>query len=493
MKIKIILLALAFMPISVFAATENIPADELLVGACNKNNLCGIVNIKGEVKIPFQYSWIKASPGDFNKKKYFIAAKPKSIFYNGDLSNSVYGIIDKDGNTIVKFQYDYISDISNEIFEVKKNNLYGFIDINGNEIIPIKYKRVKSPSENLVAVSKDGKTWGYSDMNGKIVIPFEYTKAGNFTNGYAVVEKDNNSGLIDKTGKIIIDTEYNNILIAPNGLFEVIKDHKVGFINKQGKTVIPIKYKSVNANRMYEEGLIAALGENSKWGFLDENGKAVIPFIYSDAHNFNNGMAYVVKDGKSLYIDKTGKEILPGNINSPKRAELLAKLKNYDSYLYQKGFYYVKKDGYKGVLDESGNVVIPAKYYNIYNYSNGVFQVKNEDDRYLFFNKEGKLITKTAYDYASLAGDSYIQVSQMRKKPTSNPYTIYDLDEGLINNKGEVIVPLIYDRFEFYKNGYFIVTKDNKIKLLNVSGKTLIDFNKYDAFCTEHGVFSKYY
>ena len=111
----------------------------------------------------------------------------------------------------------------------------------------------------------------------------------------------------------------------------------------------------------------------------------------------------------------------------------------------------------------------------------------------MFYDKEGKLITKKVYDYATSTGDGYIQVSLMRKKPTSNEYTIYDLDEGLINNKGEVIIPLIYDRLEYYKNGYFIVTKDSKIKLLDINGKTLIDFDKYEAFCTKHGVFSKYY
>ena len=476
-----------------FAENANISEKDLLVGVCNKDNKCGVVNLKGETVIPFNYSWIKADPGDFNIKKYFIATKPENGVFDMNLDDDKYGIIDNKGNTILDFEYDYVHETENGSFEVKKNGYYGYVDITGKEIIPIKYKRIEFASENFVALSKDGQKWGYVTTDGKFLTPFNYTSAGHFKNGYAVVEINNKSGVIDNTGKLIIKPKYDHISVAPNGLFEVSINNKIGFLNSKGKAVVPVVYKSVNSNKMYEEGLVAIQNEDSMWGFLDGNGKVAIPFIYSEARNFVNGVAYVVKDDKSFYIDKTGKETLPFNIDSSKNKDLLSKLKIYDKYYYNNGAFYVEKDGYHGVLDMSGNIVVPLKYDRVYVVENGLYKVENSNNRYLFYDKSGKLITNTPYDYAFFTGDKFIQVSQMRKNPTANDYTVYDLDEGLIDNKGNVIIPLVYDRLEYHANGYFIVTKDSRIKLLDINGITLIDFGKYDAFCTDNGVFSKYY
>jgi len=47
---------------------------------------------------------------------------------------------------------------------------------------------------------------------------------------------------------------------------------------------------------------------DGKYGFIDITGRYVIPLNYKDAHNFSNGIAQVLNDGKWIYIDLSGKE-----------------------------------------------------------------------------------------------------------------------------------------------------------------------------------------
>ena len=48
-----------------------------------------------------------------------------------------------------------------------------------------------------------------------------------------------------------------------------------------------------------------------KYLFIDKTGKDIIPFIYENVRSFNEGLCGIEKDGKYGFIDKTGKEVIP--------------------------------------------------------------------------------------------------------------------------------------------------------------------------------------
>ena len=60
----------------------------------------------------------------------------------------------------------------------------------------------------------------------------------------------------------------------------------------------------------FSNGLAYVVKDN-KWGFIDKTEKEVIPCIYDEAHDFDNGLAQVKKNGKWGFIDTTGKEVIP--------------------------------------------------------------------------------------------------------------------------------------------------------------------------------------
>ena len=126
------------------------------------------------------------------------------------------------------------------------------------------------------------------------MIPFVYDWADAFSEGLAVVMREDRNG-----------------------------DWQSGFIDKKGNEVIPFVYDGSGA---FSEGLAAVRREDrngdGKWGFIDKKGNAVIPFVYDffplpDLYffpAFSEGLAAMPVDSdyglRIIYIDKKGNEVL---------------------------------------------------------------------------------------------------------------------------------------------------------------------------------------
>lgn len=117
-----------------------------------------------------------------------------------------YGYLDKDGNIIIKYQFDGAYDFSGGLARVFKtiNNrdYYGFIDEKGNEIVPLKYEYAICFSEDL-AVVRLNRMFGYIDTANQIKINIYYDDAESFKNGKALVKKGQKSFYINNKGEII--------------------------------------------------------------------------------------------------------------------------------------------------------------------------------------------------------------------------------------------------------------------------------------------------
>ena len=48
----------------------------------------------------------------------------------------------------------------------------------------------------------------------------------------------------------------------------------------------------------------------NKYGFINKKGKTVVKPVYDRVSKFCNGLAYVEKNGRAFYIDKTGKKAI---------------------------------------------------------------------------------------------------------------------------------------------------------------------------------------
>lgn len=121
------------------------------------------------------------------------------------------------------------------------------------------------PHRNRV-VNKKGRI-GYRDMKNTQIIPYHYIEGQAFSEGLANVK-------------------------AP-----FTDEERLQFIEEKRS-----KGHSLEEIRKKLKGL-------GNWGYIDTNGAITIPFAFEKANQFRKGRAWVVKNGKSFYINKKGEEI----------------------------------------------------------------------------------------------------------------------------------------------------------------------------------------
>ena len=148
---------------------------------------------------------------------------------------------------------------------------------------------------------------------------------------------------------------------------------KVGMLKANGEDFIPVKYDSLG---MYSDNmLVAKVGD--KYGFLNEEGKESVPFVYSQAHNYSEGLAAVVNEnGKYLFIDKSGNVTI-----KPKEYDRVDNFQNGTCKVYRKDkVWEIDREGKKvkdstkkleadDIHEGSGN---DDMYVENTNYSNGI-------------------------------------------------------------------------------------------------------------------------
>lgn len=253
--------------------------------------------------------------------------------------NGKYYFENEDHIEVVPPIYDKVLLFSEGFISAKKDGKWGYLNTNGQEEIPFIYEYALSFYDGLAKVKKNGK-WGYIDKKGKEVIPCEYDSVWGFYEGLARVEYNGKWGFVDKSGKQITSCIYNQARDFSEGFAWVKRGQTWGFINKTGMersfypehiiTDFSEGYAGIRqwrvacfissahgmtiASEDYEhlgqftDGL-AFVKRNGKYGYIDKSFKEVIPCIYDTAWNFNKGLAMVSLGNKSYLIDRCGNEI----------------------------------------------------------------------------------------------------------------------------------------------------------------------------------------
>ena len=90
----------------------------------------------------------------------------------------------------------------------------------------------------------------------------------------------------------------------------VAKGDSWGFIDATGNIVIPMNYTNA---RCFSGGLAPVCNSKAQWGYIDKQGKMVIPYQFGYADRFREGIAKVMKSGKWVYIDPSGKVVKEGD------------------------------------------------------------------------------------------------------------------------------------------------------------------------------------
>jgi len=325
------------------------------------------------------------------------------------LSNEEYSYLeDKWGFLEYAFEYDigfFDEGIAPFQGEHKK---YGYIKKNGEIIVDPIYDKAASFSEGLAVVTKDEQA-GFIDITGKVVIPIQFKdEVGNFKYGLAKVELDNKYGFIDKSGEITVEPIYEDATDFEEGLAAVKTNNKWGFVNSEGEFVIKPQYMNIG---VFYHGLAPVLIDG-KWGSINKTGEIVVqPQFYDRVYFDENGIGYVDTGGRWGYINKKGEiQFLIGKRYDYGKwfSESLAVVRDFSS-------------NKAGFIDKSGNLAIEPKFDNASSFYEGLASVTiNKKCGYI--NKEDEFVIEPTYDWCSYFSEGLTIVF----KDSTNSYSVID-------------------------------------------------------------------
>ena len=214
-----------------------------LAAVGNNDGKYGFIDKKGELVIPMSFDVDEGGVTSEFHEGYAVVCK-----------NEKYGYIDKSGKEVIPCNYDAAFNFSEGMALVIKEGKFGFIDAKGKEVIPCEYSYANHFSEGIAVVQK-GDKYQFIDKTGKVVLDNSYCVIpSKFQEDFSVVGKEGEKneyytqyvyGIIDKNGKEIIPCIYNTCNLFSEGLAVVKKDDIYGFVDKKGNSTFDIQNEEV--------------------------------------------------------------------------------------------------------------------------------------------------------------------------------------------------------------------------------------------------------
>jgi len=427
------------------------------------------------------------------------AQSPKALLHNNlifiDSISKVY-FIDKTGKRIIKDAYDVgTSNFSDGLACCNKNNKYGYIDKTGKIVIPFIFDAAKPFSCDRAIVLKEG-VWYYIDKTGKkvgnissdimthvsgnVANDFTRLKKGtilkDFVNNHAIFMQNFEPTLIDKDCNIVLDKEYtiynvnlnNNTYIIESRIKDKFSNKhyiKYGFIDGNGEVIIKPSYDSV---RNFSNGL-AVVSKNNKWGVIDKSNQIIIPIKYLDIKDYSDGLISVLE-----YKDK---EFLWGYIDKNGNQKISSKYNYVTSVSEDRAFAQYNREVF--CIDKSGKVIFKTDCLPDTLYNSGVIIIHNNiKKKYDLIDKSGYVLAEYDFIVPTISEPAF-KSGFSRLFPTNRfCLVVSNKKVGVINNKGVIIIPIIYDIIsDQFSENTIVAIKDKKVEYYNYSGKKILETN----------------
>ncbi len=378
-----------------------------------------------------------------------------TLFSEGMAAVSIegkYGYTNKAGKILINFQFQDAEPFHNGSAVVKKDSLYGLINKYGDFLIEPKYQELSEVSDEIyMAVEND--ISGYLNKKGDTLTGFIFDLAGDFKNGYAIVNQHEKFGLLNTRGNFNIEPKYAELVFIGSGLLKAFSENEAwGILNVNGDTILPFKFEAIGEFREHR----AIVANKEKCGYVNEKGALAIPLKYSYSSvmlttgQFQNGFALLKQKYKSVVIDTTGKVISFFGVEDYSRPS--------------EGFIPIRKNKKWGYADMNGKVRIPCKYESVEPFSKNFAVIK--------LNKMEGLIDTTGQIFIS---PLYEDISVMK----NGILVRSNGKSGLLTSDGILLIPCLYDKIEFLSSTIVKANEVNGFVYINLeSGRIIYNSNK---------------
>ena len=397
-------------------------------------------------------------------------------------SKGKVGYADKQGNEVIKCQYDSAQPFSNGVAIVTKSGKSGIIDTQGTILLPLKYTQILDWHKDLFLI-KAGKVMGLANHKGEIILPASYSfiskpncynKALIATGGKASpIEKKTymanaKYGIINSAGEILIKPQYR-------GLYEFTYDGKDKDPYHEGKRleysyhttldtlVTDCAYLGVSNNgfSIYNAGIIDASGQ-----------QLLKPGLYYQVMQPQSGMVryyiskkketlcgyYNIAEGKGFQVATFNKAL--GDINFWSHGDFIGDIAPVNGTSWS-------------FIDKTGNSLRSGYTSVKHSTSTGLWAAKNATGKWDVFDEKNQ-------DVASLSG--YGDINFPKNEGDTEIFSVMKDDHyGCINKNGETVIPFDYDQILGNSFDAIAVKKNEKWGFVTPLGASLVPTEYIDV------------
>lgn len=342
---------------------------------------------------------------------------------------------------------------------------------------------------------------------GEQLTDFIYTRVGDFVNGTARVEIDDQEGIINAYGKMTVPLGKYKYITPKSGLYRVNEDTKESYnkylINGEGKVLYNLDGVNVDSFIGIDTFLILELENENKYKVINYGGKELVSFpkvddddVKSPSVNEEQGHISVFYNNKNwIFNVSTGKQLASFDsnlhycVNNVSEDGTIVTLnscvswfqsqdKTYykfikDGKLYDKtgecdrirenqGNIFCTKDNKDYLLDSSLNLGIETNGKAYSNASNSYVMASTKENYTVDFYQNGKL--SKSVPCRDLEEQGYMESDIYLLGTHYNTYCGTDFGKyEYYNSKGEKIINKSFVRAEpFDSNGLARVSEDKK-------------------------------
>ena len=419
------------------------------------NGKWGVIDSNGNTVIKSNYDEMIVIPD--STKAVFICMEDVD-YKNGTYTTKAINLKEKE----IVTGYDKVDAIANydeeqniwyesNVLKVEKDGKYGLVNFSGEELAECEYDSIEPlyGIKNSLVISKGG-LYGICDNEGKIIVEPEYIEILNieddYKNGYIVVDENGKYGIIGADKEVVLECDYDEIKgIASNHLFVIKKNGKYEIINRDGETELANQFDDV----IDINGEYITVSKNGKMGVLDLQGNTKIKFEYED----------IISAGNEKYMAKASGNYGIVTIDGVEETDFIYEDMEYipTGDIVIANYYNSEEKLISNIIDSNFEVRLTGILYDI-DEAKGYMRLYCEDD-YKYYN----------FKFEEKSGSNFLTTNTLYLSKKDGKY-------GFVDKSGKVVVDYIYDdATEQNSSGYAGVKIDDFWGAIDINGKVVVE------------------
>ena len=338
-----------------------------------------------------------------------------------------YGVIDNNGNELIPFIYNQITQ-KNCFIVAREGKKYSTFKWNGLSFVASDYVPgdvYGDKSARIVVASIWGKYYLFG-QDGQKITTESFLSIKLWQDKYLNVKNSNGSGLITFDAKYVLSCEYEDISLLIDEIFCVKKQGKYGLCTNNDSIIYPIVLDEVG-NVIHDKIVIK---KENKYGCIDIEGNTIVECLYEDLEPFVNGVAKFKDANKYGLIAISGEILLPPTFDN---------LEIKDN-LYLLGVL----NGQNSLLDRRGNILVPLGKYEIESVAENCAILKIRHNGYIY---------EEIYDFNNGLKKHILTLQNARWYKTKL-FNLY----GLLDNDFNVVIDNQYTSLEWVNESLYIIS-----------------------------------